>query len=630
MNNSFEKAVDNAINQSAKFIFISGWKTTKFIVINISKLSYLTVKGLIKEIANIKYNLKYSHYRIVSITSISAIATIITYNTHLKYAPIALPAYLVGRYWIKKAILTIKRKKELMRINRLQRKYKNLLANFEGLNIVEVTKEEITLYNNSYYSVKEIEAKKHIFENHFNRAISMVTRSKRDFRVVTLRFKIETNFKKYYRFDEYINYIDHKKIENMYLPMIMGLDQKGKIHIEDLAVIKHLFISGESGGGKSSLLNCLIQSLMTLTNGTVYVIADLKGGAEMSEYKDFKHTVMLRKIDEFVKMVEELNIIMEKRLDKIYHTKSCKNGRTYNTLYPKKQMTNIVFVIDEIASLKLSTLSESEKKKLENSLLEILQKGRVANMYCIGATQKPSGEQINTNVRAGYLQNISFRVNDKFTEQQTKVSQCKDLKIGEYRSTLDNKIRKAFLILESEQKKEGLPKCNGVFENLERKLLNVEIDFDIKPKREVIDFPVKRNIIQMFLSKINVSRDQKLGHFEDFTKNVLTISSPIMKQVEDLKIKAEIAKNPLGNSDNVLRDSKDSKLTEALLFVYENKAENGKIPETKLIEEKLDISERKRKNILKSAKEKGFLVLKGTQYYIDEKCEKWNNIIIST
>ena len=92
-NNAFENFVDDSINKSIKFVVIGIWKTAKFTIVKTSKLAYFTCKGLIKEIANIKNNLKYSSYRIVSIVVISAIATIISYNTHLKYAPIAIPTY---------------------------------------------------------------------------------------------------------------------------------------------------------------------------------------------------------------------------------------------------------------------------------------------------------------------------------------------------------------------------------------------------------------------------------------------------------------------------------------------------------------------------------------------------------
>lgn len=616
-NNKFEDMVDNGVNSLAKFLAVSGFKTTRFVVCKSTKVTFSTIKGIVVETASIKRNWKSTMYRRVSLAATLTIGFIILYKTDLRYVPIAVPVYLAGRHWVKEIMLKLKYKKDIIALNKLNKKYRNLLEQFDGLKVVEVTDSELKLYNTGYISIRDLENKLYIFEAHFNRKITGVYRDNRDLRVYTMIFRNETKFNKYYRFDRYI---DHADFNNMYLPLVIGVDQKGVIQVEDLSDKKHIFISGESGGGKSSMLNCIIQSLMVFSQNTIYIVVDLKGGAEMSEYLQFPHVIFLHKIDTLINMINVLHNVMEIRLNKILRTKKCKNARTYNNLHPKNKMSDIVLIIDEIASLRLAGLQKKSLDSLEHSLLEILQKGRVCNMYCIAATQKPSGEQISTDVRAGFLYNVSFRVNDKHTEQQTKVPGCKHLQIGEYKTTLDNTVRKGFLILEARDTVKGLPKCNEVFEHLEKIIVEGQRIITVEPKKVL---PVSRSFLYILLTKINKCRDQEPGQTQDFKENVLAPSMALLDEVAGLRNEAEIPDFSPGKSRILQRGPEESHeegmAEKALSYFRANLREYRRIPLTKDIENYLKISERKRKDLLKELKEKGLLELKGTQYYLKEE-----------
>jgi S-DNA-T family DNA segregation ATPase FtsK/SpoIIIE len=77
---------------------------------------------------------------------------------------------------------------------------------------------------------------------------------------------------------------------DMKIPLALGYDLTGNMHIVDLAKLLHLLIVGPSGSGKSVALQCLILSIITRcsVNTVKLLIFDI-GGGSLSIFRDVAH-----------------------------------------------------------------------------------------------------------------------------------------------------------------------------------------------------------------------------------------------------------------------------------------------------------------------------------------------------
>ncbi|HML05381.1 MAG TPA: hypothetical protein VK426_06390, partial [Methanobacterium sp.] len=109
-------------------------------------------------------------------------------------------------------------------------------------------------------------------------------------------------------------------------------------------------------------------------------------------------------------------------------------------------------------------------------LIDLLNRGRACGIIIIGAMQRPSSEQIDTNVRANLISKIAFRVADKKETGFTETPGAEKLDRGEFIVNAIGYNCERFQGLYIDDKKR-----NFVFEKLEKKYVNggVKDDFII-------------------------------------------------------------------------------------------------------------------------------------------------------
>jgi len=278
-------------------------------------------------------------------------------------------------------------------------------------------------------------------------------------------------------------------------------------------------------------------------------------------------------------MLVILEKIMIERLKMIKDTPACKNIQAYNSKDYTENLNYIVFIIDEMAEIKLSN-EKSGMSEDEQRLLRILQKGRAAGIYGIGATQRPAVEQIDGNVRAGFHKSISFAISRPETQKMTKISGTKNLKAGEFKTDIKNDdsiVYKSFLILEEDDHVKKLPECNGVYKSLVHKQVNKKDFIFIKPKKikKPKDFV---NIYKhMLQTKLNKSYDNILLPSVSYDNHIKSIEQCVITEIESFKKQLGIEKN--SKDDNILLHGDNGHNSESNYEKLKNYIkENGFIP----------------------------------------------------
>jgi hypothetical protein len=157
-------------------------------------------------------------------------------------------------------------------------------------------------------------------------------------------FEIAKDVKKAYNYRDYVKYTD---IKGKKLPFILGLNHRtGNPITLDLVDVRHTFINGIQGSGKSCLFNTIIQSIMCFSNDVSFIMADFKL-VELNQYKTFENTTFITELDDFNIITKELIKEMNERYNKMANS-LVKNIQGYQKKIGK--MPYIILCIDECSN----------------------------------------------------------------------------------------------------------------------------------------------------------------------------------------------------------------------------------------------------------------------------------------
>lgn len=166
----------------------------------------------------------------------------------------------------------------------------------------------------------------------------------------------------------------------------------------DLATAPHVLIAGNPGSGKSVCINTILTSLLVKnwpTTLKLYIV-----DPKMVDYCQYEHLPHTRAyttgIDDTAHMLRGLHAEMMDRYAEMRAQRRTSCTRAH-----------IVLVFDECASL----LCDSRGKKLIlPTLQDIARLGRAAGIHLILATQYPTRDVFNTQLKANCPARISFRL----------------------------------------------------------------------------------------------------------------------------------------------------------------------------------------------------------------------------
>jgi DNA segregation ATPase FtsK/SpoIIIE, S-DNA-T family len=191
------------------------------------------------------------------------------------------------------------------------------------------------------------------------------------------------------------------------LGFTIGKDIAGKPVVADLAKMPHLLVAGQTGSGKSVMINDILTSMLYRNSPSdlKLILVDPKQ-VELTPYNDIPHllTPVINEPEKCISALKWAVAEMERRLRTMAEVGK-RNIGEYNNLKKEEGMPYIVIVIDELADLMMMAARD-----VEALIVRLAQKARAAGIHLVLATQRPSVDVITGLIKANVPARIAFTV----------------------------------------------------------------------------------------------------------------------------------------------------------------------------------------------------------------------------
>jgi S-DNA-T family DNA segregation ATPase FtsK/SpoIIIE len=189
------------------------------------------------------------------------------------------------------------------------------------------------------------------------------------------------------------------------LGFAIGKDISGTPIVADLARMPHVLVAGQTGSGKSVMVNTILTSLLYRNSPAdlKLVLVDPKR-VELKPYDDIPHllTPVITEPEKCISALKWAVAEMERRYHALSEVKK-RNIIEYNSLKQGEGMPYIVIVIDELADLMMMAARD-----VEALIVRIAQKARAVGIHLVLATQRPSVDVITGLIKANVPARIAF------------------------------------------------------------------------------------------------------------------------------------------------------------------------------------------------------------------------------
>lgn len=189
------------------------------------------------------------------------------------------------------------------------------------------------------------------------------------------------------------------------LGFAIGKDIAGKPVVADLGKMPHLLVAGQTGSGKSVMINDILTSLLYRNSPSdlKLILVDPKQ-VELTPYNDIPHllTPVINEPEKCISALKWAVAEMERRLRTMAEVGK-RNIAEYNTVKKEEGMPYIVIVIDELADLMMMAARD-----VEALIVRLAQKARAAGIHLVLATQRPSVDVITGLIKANVPARIAF------------------------------------------------------------------------------------------------------------------------------------------------------------------------------------------------------------------------------
>ncbi|MCA9341076.1 DNA translocase FtsK 4TM domain-containing protein [Candidatus Saccharibacteria bacterium] len=210
------------------------------------------------------------------------------------------------------------------------------------------------------------------------------------------------------------------------LSFAIGRDISGMSEIGKLNKMPHLLIAGQTGSGKSVMINTLLSSLLYRNSPSEMklILVDPKQ-VEMKPYDDIPHllTPIITEPEKTIsalkwavnEMERRYKLLAEERVREIssYNKKINQKGHKISVKdedgniqqHEEGTMPYIVIIIDELADLMMVAARD-----VEALIVRLAQKARAVGIHLVLATQRPSVNVITGLIKANVPARIAFTV----------------------------------------------------------------------------------------------------------------------------------------------------------------------------------------------------------------------------
>ena len=189
------------------------------------------------------------------------------------------------------------------------------------------------------------------------------------------------------------------------LSFVIGKDIAGQPILGDLAKMPHLLVAGQTGSGKSVMINDILTSLLYRNSPSdlKLILVDPKQ-VELKPYNDIPHllTPVITEPEKCISALKWTVAEMERRYKALADVNR-RNIVEYNNFKKEEGMPYIVVVIDELADLMMMAARD-----VEALIVRIAQKARAVGIHLVLATQRPSVDVITGLIKANVPARIAF------------------------------------------------------------------------------------------------------------------------------------------------------------------------------------------------------------------------------
>jgi S-DNA-T family DNA segregation ATPase FtsK/SpoIIIE len=190
------------------------------------------------------------------------------------------------------------------------------------------------------------------------------------------------------------------------LTVALGRDVAGSPIVTDLAKLPHLLIAGQTGSGKSVLINSVITSLLLQASPDEVrvILADPKR-VELAGFNGIPHLVtpVVTDHDKILNALYWATGEMDRRY-RLFARATARNIEKYNeSRTGPDRIPYVVLIIDELADLMMSAPIQVEK-----AITRISQLARATGIHLVVATQRPSVDVITGLIKANIPARVAF------------------------------------------------------------------------------------------------------------------------------------------------------------------------------------------------------------------------------
>jgi len=189
------------------------------------------------------------------------------------------------------------------------------------------------------------------------------------------------------------------------LGIAIGKDISGSAIVADLDKMPHILVAGQTGSGKSVMINTILTSLLYRNSPSdmKLILVDPKRVA-LKPSDDIPHllTPVITEPEKCISALKWAVAEMERRYHALSEV-SKRNIGEYNSLKKEEGMPYIVIVIDELADLMMMAARD-----VESLIVRIAQKARAVGIHLVLATQRPSVDVITGLIKANVPARIAF------------------------------------------------------------------------------------------------------------------------------------------------------------------------------------------------------------------------------
>lgn len=208
---------------------------------------------------------------------------------------------------------------------------------------------------------------------------------------------------------------EHMPQTSTKLTIPIGMTNNRKVIYDNLDDMIHTLVAGQTGGGKSTLINGWITTLITRNSPDQLrlVLMDMKAGLEFQFFSHLPHLLEIPGVETDEGVIVEPDMVApalrwlvnheaRRRLELIRKS-GHRDIKSYN-IRRKNPLPRILVIIDEWAQARLG--QDGDKAELE--LAKALQLLRAAGIHFVICTQTPSKTVLNVLARSNLPTRVAF------------------------------------------------------------------------------------------------------------------------------------------------------------------------------------------------------------------------------